>query len=207
MAIDSYTSLKTAVTSNWLHRTDLANNVDDFIDLFESSFNSEMRVRNMENQSGYSVTNGVLTHPNQWLQWKQIKIPVDGGFVNVEPITEESQLTNYGRESGGLPRFYKTVGTATYLYPRVSVDLVNLTYYQKITSLSASSTSNWLLDEYPGAYLYGTLNEAAPYIGDDARIPVWKERLLETLNRIRNASDRAEHGSQVLRIRPDIKVR
>lgn len=207
MALDAYTSIKTAVASNWMHRADLTATVDDFIDLFESSFNSEMRVRQMERQTSTTSTSGYLVHPAQWLQWKQLRLSQSGGYVNLAPITEESQVTNYGREAAGTPRYYKTIGDKTYLYPTPDTNVTVLgTYYEGVTSLSTSQASNWLLAGYPGAYLYGALGEAAPYVADDARVPLWRQKLLETLNRIRNESDRAENGSQVPRIRPDIRV-
>lgn len=208
MALDAYTSIKTAVASNWMHRSDLTSTVDDFIDLFESSFNSEMRVRQMERSTSTTSTSGYLVHPAQWLQWKQLRLSQSGGYQNLAPITEESQVTNFGREVSGTPRYYKTIGDKTYLYPTPSTDaVVQATYYESVTALSTSQASNWLLAGYPGAYLYGALSEAAPYVVDDARTPVWKQKLLETLNRIRNESDRSENGSQVPRIRPDIPVR
>jgi hypothetical protein len=208
VALDSYTSIKTAVSSNWMHRSDLTSTVDDFIDLFESSFNSEMRVRQMERSTSTTSTSGYLVHPAQWLQWKQLKLAQSGGYVNLSPISEESQVTNFGRETPGTPRYYKTIGDKTYLYPTPSADAaVQATYYESVTSLSTSQASNWLLAGYPGAYLYGSLTEATGYVVDDARSQVWKQKLLETLNRNRNESDRAEHGSQVLRVRPDIPVR
>ena len=208
MALDSYTSIKTAVASNWMHRTDLATNVDDFIDLFESAFNSEMRVRQMERQTSVASTAGYLVHPSNWLQWKQLKLSTGSGDINLAPISEESQATAYGREVSGTPRYFKTIGDKTYLYPTPNANVtVATTYYEGVTSISTSVASNWLLSTYPGAYLYGALAEAAPYVVDDARAPVWKQKLLETLNRIRNESDRSENGSQVPRIRPDFQVR
>lgn len=35
---------------------------------------------------------------------------------------------------------------------------------------------NWLLTAHPDIYLYGTLVELAPYLKDDARVPVWEQR-------------------------------
>lgn len=208
MALDAYTSLKTAVTSNWMHRADLSATVDDFIDLFESSFNAEMRVLPMERSTSTTSVSGYVPHPTGWLQWKQLKLASGGGFINLEPISEESETILHGRDGSGVPRFYKTLGDKTYLYPTPSPDaVVQATYYEKITSLSTSVASNWLLERYPGAYLYGALAEAAPYVVDDQRAPLWQQKLLETLNKIRNDSDRAENGSQVLRVRPDFKVR
>ena len=47
MALNNFTSLKTAI-ANWLNRTDLTNEItDDFIKLTEADFNSKLRIRQM----------------------------------------------------------------------------------------------------------------------------------------------------------------
>jgi hypothetical protein len=48
-----------------------------------------------------------------------------------------------------------------------------------------SGGSNWLLTSHPDVYLYGTLMEAAPYLHDDARVPVWKSLLAEAIEGVR----------------------
>lgn len=40
---------------------------------------------------------------------------------------------------------------------------------------------NWLLTGHPDIYFYGTLVECAPYLKDDARIPVWESRLQDAV--------------------------
>lgn len=40
---------------------------------------------------------------------------------------------------------------------------------------------NWLLTAHPDIYLYGTLVEAAPFLKDDARVPVWEARLQDAI--------------------------
>ena len=39
--------------------------------------------------------------------------------------------------------------------------------------LSNDVPTNWLLEMQPDIYLYGSLCQAAPYLGDDARIATW----------------------------------
>jgi len=60
-----------------------------------------------------------------------------------------------------------------------------LIYYGKLSKLSTSNTTNWLLTLSPDVYLYGSLLQAAPYLQDDARIQVWAglyQRGIEALN-------------------------
>lgn len=208
MALDTYTSLTTAVASNWMHRSDLGTVVEDFIDLFESDFNSSMRLAQMQQSTSISSTAGYLPHPSQWRSWKQLELQNGTDRYNLVPISEESQILETGREGNTTPRYYVVRNDKTYLYPPPAANVtVNTIYYEGITSLSTSKPSNWLLASYPGAYLYGALNEAAPYVVDDVRVPLWKAKLQETLQKLLVESDRIGYGDQVLKIRPDIKVR
>lgn len=208
MALDTYTSLTTAVASNWMHRADLGTVVEDFVDLFEAEFNADMRVRQMERSTSTVSTAGYLVHPAQWREWKQLTLNSGGNKFVLQPISEESAIHMTGREGTGTPRYYKTRNDKTYLYPTPDTNVtVEATYWEGITSLSTAQPTNWLLAAYPGAYLFGALSEAAPYVVDDSRIPLWRQKLTETLNRIKVESERSERGGQVLKIRPDISVK
>jgi hypothetical protein len=65
-----------------------------------------------------------------------------------------------------------------------------LIYYSKLSKLSASVSSNWLLSASPDIYLYGSLLQAAPYLQDDARIPVWSNLYDRALTDVQTADDR-----------------
>jgi hypothetical protein len=48
-----------------------------------------------------------------------------------------------------------------------------MVYRKNIPALTASNTTNWLLDLAPDLYLYGVLMESAPYIKEDDRLQIW----------------------------------
>jgi hypothetical protein len=54
-----------------------------------------------------------------------------------------------------------------------------------ITALSGGV--NWLFTAHPDVYLYGALMEAAPYLHDDARVPIWKGLLAEAVEGVRRS--------------------
>jgi hypothetical protein len=60
-----------------------------------------------------------------------------------------------------------------------------------VTPFAAPTTgnSNWLLTAHPDVYLYATLVEAAPYIGEDARLPLWRSELAERVEGVRRSRD------------------
>jgi hypothetical protein len=81
---------------------------------------------------------------------------------------------------------------------------IHIDYVSGIPPLSLATPSNWLLVEYPSAYLWGTLSYAAPYIGDDPRLQMWLGAREAAIERIRLADRRAKfpHG---LMIQTDVR--
>jgi hypothetical protein len=81
---------------------------------------------------------------------------------------------------------------------------INIDYLSGLPPLSLAAPSNWLLVEYPSAYLWGTLSYAAPYIGDDPRLQMWLGAREAAIERIRLADRRAKfpHG---LMIQTDVR--
>jgi hypothetical protein len=59
-----------------------------------------------------------------------------------------------------------------------------------LSALSASNTTNWLLTLAPDLYLYGSLLEAAPYIGNDERIPVWASAVSTVIDQLNTLGHR-----------------
>ena len=73
--------------------------------------------------------------------------------------------------------------------PTTNTDLA-LTYYASIPALADDDT-NWLLDKAPDLYLYASLLEAAPYLKNDQRIPVWMNAAAQAADGLRMDSERA----------------
>jgi hypothetical protein len=74
-----------------------------------------------------------------------------------------------------------------------------LTYYAKLSKLSNSVATNFILESSPDAYLYGSLLQAAPYLQDDNRIQVWATLYERALNDLQVADDRgATSGGALL---------
>jgi hypothetical protein len=65
-----------------------------------------------------------------------------------------------------------------------------LIYYAKLSKLSTTNTTNWLLTAAPDVYLYGALMQAAPYLQDDARIAVWASMYRAGLEELALSDDR-----------------
>jgi hypothetical protein len=102
----------------------------------------------------------------------------------------------------GVPQVYTIVGTNLYLGPCPDSNYtVYIQYYQKWTALSADGDTNWIMTNHPGVYLWGSLLEAAPFLGDDERIAVWQSKFDQDSQDLQTADDTALRSGSVLRVR------
>jgi hypothetical protein len=73
-------------------------------------------------------------------------------------------------------------------------------YYAKQDPLETTDPS-WYVTNAPEVLLYGSLMEAAPFIHDDPRLPVWQQLFTDALNTLREENDNAEVSKGQLRQR------
>jgi hypothetical protein len=100
----------------------------------------------------------------------------------------------------GKPQYFSIVGGQIRVLPVPdSTYTAELTYYAKLSKLSTSVATNWLLTQAPDVYLYGALLQASPYLKDDARITVWASLYQRGLDELQIADDRgATSGGAIM---------
>jgi hypothetical protein len=196
MALDTFAGLK-ATIADYLNRDDLTNVIPSFITLAEAKFNRKLRVRQMVKRATATLDTQYFAFPSDFLQAKEFQL-------NTNPITYLQYVTqnqgDYGSSNNyiatGKPQFYTIIGTQIEVIPTPDTGYTGeLTYYGKITPLSDSNTSNWLLAYAPDLYLYGALLEATPYLKDDDRLAVWSNLYTNSLGDIEVADQRASVSS------------
>jgi hypothetical protein len=74
-------------------------------------------------------------------------------------------------------------------------------YYKTIPALTDVNTTNWLLTAYPHVYLYASLIQAAPFLGNADRLGMWSQMLDLALNAIATADLRSKYAMMVSRPR------
>ena len=177
MSISTYTELQTAL-SNWLRRTgdtDMAERAPELIALSEAQFNRDIKHRRMETRSTLTTTGGnsYVTLPTDFVEARAAVVQTSPLQV-LSAITPAQLDTNWSAGSTGVPTEYAVIGDEIKLgkQPDAAYD-IELTYYQQIPALSDANPTNWLLTYHPDMYLYGGLLQAAPYLANDERVPVW----------------------------------
>jgi hypothetical protein len=127
-----------------------------------------LRVSDMEQPLSLAITSNAATLPADCLALKRVQ------FAGEKPLDymSEDQLERYLTVGGGGPsRHYTQKGRTLIFYP-TATGTVGGRYYAKPADISAGLHATF--NRYPEVYLFGALAEAAPFIGEDSRIPMWK---------------------------------
>jgi hypothetical protein len=200
MALTTYNELKSSV-ADWLNRTDLTAVVPDFISLAEAQIERTLRTRQMIVRATASIDSEYSAVPADFLETKSIKLntnPVTA--LQFESIDALDSMKGTMYLAAGKPLYFGIVGGQIRVLPVPdSTYTAELTYYAKLSKLSSTNATNWLLTQAPDVYLYGALMQAAPYLKDDARITVWATIYTRGLEELQVADDRgATSGGSIL---------
>ena len=198
MALTTYAELKTSVV-DWLNRSDLTSAIPDFISLAEAQIERNLRTRQMIVRSTASLTTEYSAVPDDFLEAKTFKLdtspPTPLQFETIDSMDNLSVVYT----SSGKPAYFSVVGNQFRFIPTPDTTYTGeLTYYAKLSKLSSTNTSNWLLTAAPDIYLYGALMQAAPYLQDDARITVWAALYKNGLEELKLSDDRGSTSGGVL---------
>jgi hypothetical protein len=198
MALTTYAELKTSV-GDWLNRSDLTTAIPDFISLAEAQIERNLRTRQMIVRSTASLTTEYSAVPDDFLEAKTFKLdtspPTALQFETIDSMDNLSVVYT----SSGKPAYFSVVGNQFRFIPTPDTTYTGeLTYYAKLSKLSSTNTSNWLLTAAPDIYLYGALMQAAPYLQDDARITVWAALYKNGLEELKLSDDRGSTSGGVL---------
>ena len=206
MTIATYATLKTAV-ANFLSRSDLTSRIPEFIELAEDLIANDkrFRIRPAETAADVTVSAQTAALPTRFLALRRL-------YLNTSPISLLEYLSpeNFWRKwtgsRTGQPKAFTIEGENFVFGPAPdSSYTAKCLYWQRFAALSADADTNWLLTNARGAYLYGALIQAAPYIGNDPRLTTWSALFDDVMNKLdeSNRQDRYPRGG--LRAMPDFQ--
>jgi len=199
--ITSYATLTTEI-QNYLHRTDIASEVDVWIGIVESELNLELRTRNQLTSSTLTAATNTVALPADFLQVRNLELATSP-ISTLKYVTSEQKDLYDLQASTGKPRLYDISGGNIILAPVPDqVYTMNIEYYAKIPPL-LTNTTNWLITSFPHIYLYGCLQQAAGFITDANRLQVFFQAYEKGKEQLAEADDDAVYNSAP-RMRADI---
>ena len=202
MPITTYAELKTNI-AEFLNRDDVAAISSTFISLAEDDLNLQLRHWRQEKRSTAEIDTQYSAIPADMLEVIRFYI-TSGDTRPLELISQSEMLDRKFRNlnTSGQPAYYALTAGELEVYPVPDGTYTSeLYYYSRIPALSDSNTTNWVLDYYSSAYLYGSLIHSAPYLKDDARIQVWAALYQSAIDAINTESEKAKYGGSGRRMK------
>jgi len=202
MAITTYAELQSSIT-DFLNRDDLDTVAPDFITLAEADLSRKIRHWRMEGRATAQIDTQYSAIPADFLEVITFHI-TSGNLRPLELISQAEMLRRRyeSLDTSGRPAYYAITAGEIEVYPSPDGTYeTELYYYKRIDALSDSNTSNWLLQYFPDAYLYGALVHSAPYLKDDARIQVWASLYAQAIASINGESEASKFGGSGRRMK------
>jgi hypothetical protein len=203
MAITNYANLQTTI-ADFLNRDDLTSVIPTFIQLCEANINRNVRHWKMETRTSGQQSAGdqYMQIPADWIE--TIRFHVTGSGTSPLDLISRAAMQDKragAEDTSGTPRYYTHADSQFELYPTPDADTdVELLYYAKVPDLATNST-NWLLEEAPDVYLYGSLLHSAPYLQEDSRMAVWAQMASASVVRLNEASEQARYSGSGLTLK------
>lgn len=171
MALSSFDDLKSSIQSWMYDRLDLAPLAGDFIALCEADLNRVLRTRRQITIEELALdADSRAALPDDYLEFRRLTA-LTTPRRTLDMVTTNYRDDMYPFRHAGYPSVFTIDGDGILVLPASSDD-VELEYYARITPLAEDNQSNWLLEEFPNIYLYGSLKHAAIFIGDEGRTQV-----------------------------------
>lgn len=190
MALNTYNDLLESV-KGWLHRDDLTAITPDFVRLAEVEISADLKLQALDKSTTINVIAGTKIYdlPTDMLRL----IRIEGKYGKIDAFSPDDKISTQG--------FYIEIGKLH--LKSEPLENETLTIYYKSNPLNLAGEMNQIYLKYPNIYLYGTLKESAPYIGDDRNIQVWEAKYVKAIaiaNKHENYKKTAILGSELSRM-------
>ena len=184
----TYLELQTLV-ARYMHRSDLTEDIKEFIELARTRINRDMRVR----ENIVTVTETPTLNPRDlpldFMEMRDIYHFTNGHRRRLILVGRE-QLDLYDTETiaSADPRFYSIDGIQIETQPGGIDVTFTLLYYAAVPVLVADDDTNLLLSIYPMTWLYASLIEGHAFTQD---ITLAEQSVASYTSEVDRANDRA----------------
>lgn len=195
MAIATFGDLTTAI-GTWLARSgdsSITGNASDFIALLEARLNRwqpALRVAEIEATLTGTPGSRFIALPNDFREPISLFRTTDSEYEAMRPfIPGNDPLT----VTEGTPEAWGIDGTNIVLdCPEAQADTFTFRYRQKFALGPGTDTTNWLLQEHPDVYLFGSLVEATAFMKSPAQAQLWDGRFGTAMEEVTNQDARSK---------------
>lgn len=177
--------------------------IDMFLKLAQLRLNTELASYRMEAKAPFNTnTLGLPIEIDSIVQdFNRIRlVEYPGvGALKVMAINEIVDKRNESSDTFGTPTHYCIDAGKLYFYPNPNVIAqCQLYYYIEVEPIDEDNDNNVFTDYHSDLLLYAASLEAAPYMAEDERIPVWEAKYANALANGNELHKRIKMGSTPL---------
>lgn len=179
--------------------------LQQFVNLAERRIYREVRSRHNEKAFSSLTTSGNLaTIPADFEACSVIHF----GGVPLTPVPEEWLREYLDSNQTGECQYFAEAGGSFLFGPAVADGTtVQGRYYYRHPDLSADTyAANTLIQKEPDLFLYATLLESAPYMGQDQRVAIWGPRYEAIRDKLNADKNRAAYSAGRIQMRPSTRL-
>lgn len=214
MAISTFGELKASIAT-YLARSDLTASIPDFVKLAEQRinygsgepgdmyFSRALRIRQMAQvDEDLTISSDATALPSGFLELRHIRMDQATDQV-LEYVTPDQLRRKYDSAATGVPRLCYVDGESLVVWPSPDASYTaKITYWKAFDAFSSDSDTNWLLTNAPGAYLYGALLEAAPFLREPERLSEFFALYKAATGGLMTSEKRSRQSAASLQARP-----
>lgn len=209
MAFPTTFSGWTAYLRNWIGADEYSDaQIASFLDLGQTKLNTDLSSFPMEKQHPYTVPDPV---PNPVVpldllaeipDFNKIRLVVVRGIgpLDVAAMNEFQKKSQDLANTCFTPDIYTIDSNKLYMWPWPAANsVVDIYYYEMVPLLSSSVNSNTFSLKHPDLLLYAASLEAAPYMIEDERVPIWESKYTNGVLAANAAVSKIKMGSTPLK--------
>ena len=171
--------------------------LDLIIGLAENRVYRDLRVSTMLDTATLTVTNNLAPLPADLVElkavWQERDRPIE--IISIDRVNRlglNGGRTHFAAQDGDNLRFaFEASGT------------VEIEYYARPTAMESENTwaNQTTLARYPEVFLFASVAESAPFLGEDARMPMWEQKYAQALAQAKSDDRWRVFGAGPIRIR------
>jgi hypothetical protein len=174
--------------------------LDLMIGMAENRVYRDLRASTMLEPLSQAVTANVAALPSDLIELKEAYFSGERP-LEIVPLDRLRRLVE-DSVGAGVARYAAQDGDTLVFWPQVTGTVIGK-YYKRPTAMADETVwaNQTTLARYPELFLFATLAESAPFIGEDARIPVWETKYAQALGAAKHDERVRAYGGGRLRIR------
>ena len=191
----TYGELK-ALVASYMHRSDLTDVVDDFVEQARTRINRDARLGEMLVRTTVTPTENPWTVPADFLEARELSYFRNGHRVPLR-LSPRWQMNLYDNVHvlQSNPQFYSVDGSKIETRPGgIGVEF-SLLYFAELAKFTDDSDTNAVLSTFPSIYLYGALIEAFSWTQDNELRAAATETYVSEVNLANTKAREAELGA------------